>query len=571
MAPSSRQAPGGTSSICLGDESSQQAKKSQSSNAYATGSNQNCGNVLTDRPSTALKAPPGGVSTICLGTDDSSPAAPKSSNAFANGSNQNSGNVISERSSTGIHAPPGGVSTICLGTDDSSPAAPKSSNAFANGSNQNSGNVISERSSTGIHAPPGGVSTICLGHDSSPAAPMSSNSFASGANQNSGNVLSERSSTGIHAPPGGVSTICLGADVNDWKAESRTFSDQTSVILGAEPSPRVDVGGKDHIVLGAGPVILGVDPVTRAVGGTDQIVFGASEAPRPATGGPAGGPATICLGSTKDEWTTSSSKLVDQTEAVQAQLPMDKVDVGGTDHIVFGKAEEARPVTAGPSGGVATICLGSMKEEWTTTSSKLVDQTEAVQSQLPLAKMDVGGKDHVILGPPPVVLGADPSTCPPIGGKDHIVFGESNTPADQSQGHPVGGEDHIVFGGEASPKKDSSKATVAEEVCHSARIPSGGASTVVLGTCGGAADWKATSADMAGVQNASGECKRRAPPGGAGTIILGATQAEVKKEVANSNVEKTAAGYSQGIDPPTPARAGAARVPPGGAATVLLG
>jgi len=476
MAPSSRQAPGGTSSICLGDESSQQAKKSQSSNAYATGSNQNCGNVLTDRPSTALKAPPGGVSTICLGTDDSSPAAPKSSNAFANGSNQNSGNVISERSSTGIHA-----------------------------------------------------------------------------------------------PPGGVSTICLGADVNDWKAESRTFSDQTSVILGAEPSPRVDVGGKDHIVLGAGPVILGVDPVTRAVGGTDQIVFGASEAPRPATGGPAGGPATICLGSTKDEWTTSSSKLVDQTEAVQAQLPMDKVDVGGTDHIVFGKAEEARPVTAGPSGGVATICLGSMKEEWTTTSSKLVDQTEAVQSQLPLAKMDVGGKDHVILGPPPVVLGADPSTCPPIGGKDHIVFGESNTPADQSQGHPVGGEDHIVFGGEASPKKDSSKATVAEEVCHSARIPSGGASTVVLGTCGGAADWKATSADMAGVQNASGECKRRAPPGGAGTIILGATQAEVKKEVANSNVEKTAAGYSQGIDPPTPARAGAARVPPGGAATVLLG
>jgi len=433
--------------------------------------------------------------------------------------------------------------------------------------------VISERSSTGLHAPPGGVSTICLGtDDSSPAAPVSSNSFANGANQNCGNVISERSSTGLHAPPGGVSTICLGADANDWKAESATLVDQTSVILGAEPSPRVAVGGEDHIVLGAGPVILGVDPVTRAVGGTDQIVFGASEAPRPATAGPAGGPATICLGSTKDEWTTSSSKLVDQTEAIQAQFPVEKVDVGGTDHIVFGKAEEARPVTAGPSGGVATICLGSTKDEWTTSSSKFVDQTEAVQAQLPVAKMDVGGEDHVILGPPPVILGTDPSTCPPIGGKDHIVFGESNTPTDPSQGNPVGGEDHIVFGGEASPKKDSSaKASFAEEACRSARAPSGGASTVVLGTCGGATDWKATSADLAGVQNELHECKRRAPPGGAGTIILGATQAEVKKEVADSNVEKAAAGYRQGMDPPTPARAGAARVPPGGAATVLLG
>lgn len=38
-----------------------------SSNAYATGSNQNCGNVITDRPTTRLHAPPGGKSSFSLG------------------------------------------------------------------------------------------------------------------------------------------------------------------------------------------------------------------------------------------------------------------------------------------------------------------------------------------------------------------------------------------------------------------------------------------------------------------------------------------------------------------------
>ena len=39
----------------------------QSSNAYSSGSNQNCGNVLTDRPTTRLHAPPGGKSSFSLG------------------------------------------------------------------------------------------------------------------------------------------------------------------------------------------------------------------------------------------------------------------------------------------------------------------------------------------------------------------------------------------------------------------------------------------------------------------------------------------------------------------------
>ncbi|OWZ00984.1 hypothetical protein PHMEG_00027713 [Phytophthora megakarya] len=38
-----------------------------SSNQYASGSNQNCGNVLTDRRITRIHAPPGGVSQIRFG------------------------------------------------------------------------------------------------------------------------------------------------------------------------------------------------------------------------------------------------------------------------------------------------------------------------------------------------------------------------------------------------------------------------------------------------------------------------------------------------------------------------
>ena len=39
----------------------------KSSNAYASGANQNCGNVLTDRPTSRVLAPPGGRSSISIG------------------------------------------------------------------------------------------------------------------------------------------------------------------------------------------------------------------------------------------------------------------------------------------------------------------------------------------------------------------------------------------------------------------------------------------------------------------------------------------------------------------------
>ena len=45
------------------------ARAMTSSNAFASGANQNSGNVLTDRPTTRTHAPPGGRSSISFGAD----------------------------------------------------------------------------------------------------------------------------------------------------------------------------------------------------------------------------------------------------------------------------------------------------------------------------------------------------------------------------------------------------------------------------------------------------------------------------------------------------------------------
>ena len=48
-----------------------------SSNAYANGANQNCGNVITDRSTTRLHAPPGGKSSFSLAWDSGPDEGPK--------------------------------------------------------------------------------------------------------------------------------------------------------------------------------------------------------------------------------------------------------------------------------------------------------------------------------------------------------------------------------------------------------------------------------------------------------------------------------------------------------------
>jgi len=173
-----------------------------SSNAFANGSNQNSGNVITDRSSTRLHAPPGGTSQICFGSDEV--AAPPSAvhplaahNIAPGGSGHYARATADPRAAAAQNHRHNVSSQISFGDASTTEPAPqpraapqplgvsvggggsemifgqnarKGSNAYANGGNQNCGNVISDRSTTRLHAPSGGTSQISFG-DASTAAP----------------------------------------------------------------------------------------------------------------------------------------------------------------------------------------------------------------------------------------------------------------------------------------------------------------------------------------------------------------------------------------------------------------
>jgi len=274
-----------------------------SSNTYACGSNQNCGNVLTDTPSTHVLKPPGGASSFSLGWCNDGDERTNQRRPGGQGWSNDGDEHTSQRR-------PGGQGTRQperYGSHERCPEPPyysesmdgpfatappddactfggrlrPSSNNYASGSNQNSGNMLTDVPTTRVNKPPGGASALNLawgGNDERPNThhghqdrrehmeqrqrPQSqpqhsnmhdfedcqdrvqhyrqpqqqnrmhgsrdqaehnrqgplfgqrpretSNTFARGANQNCGNVISDTPTTRVNAPPGGASTLRLG-------------------------------------------------------------------------------------------------------------------------------------------------------------------------------------------------------------------------------------------------------------------------------------------------------------------------------------------------------------------------
>lgn len=231
-----------------------------SSNAFANGSNPECGNSITDTRTTRVLAPPGGSSSFSLGWDaePQQPSRPGSrasqaqqpqqqaygagapggkgygagaqggqgygagapaavppqqdqihgarsrvsGNSFANGSNPECGNVLTDHASTRVLAPPGGSSSISFGGGGQAPAPPINMGQGARGGYGGGGGQGAGGGYGG-----GGAGGVTFGER---VNPQSANTFATGSNQNCGNVLTDRPTTRIRAPPGGNSSLTLG-------------------------------------------------------------------------------------------------------------------------------------------------------------------------------------------------------------------------------------------------------------------------------------------------------------------------------------------------------------------------
>jgi len=213
-AASRRSAPGGASTLVLGGEYPHEMLEKISASAFANGTNQNSGNVLTERSTTRVKYAPGGASTLVLGSEPAPAAEGASPGVSASklGTTQSSGNTT-ERSATRMHQSPGGNSTLVLGggyPHDLVEARKSENKGDACGSPP----PLPRYAHRQPLQSPGGNSTISLadGHAEvdSITTMASANAFATGSNQNAGNTITDRRITRVQQAPGGTSTVRLG-------------------------------------------------------------------------------------------------------------------------------------------------------------------------------------------------------------------------------------------------------------------------------------------------------------------------------------------------------------------------
>lgn len=175
-----------------------------SSNAYASGVNQNAGNFLTDKPITRIHAPPGGASSISFGDQHTGPAVAAAAGVTTKTKDQQG---------------------LVLGTP-TQPATPESAESTEDGPAPipmmelppappaEEEEEVAEEEAAVVPPPapeePAEVVEEAAAAPSSAAAAVSSNAYASGSNQNSGNFMTGRPTTRVRAPPGGASSITFG-------------------------------------------------------------------------------------------------------------------------------------------------------------------------------------------------------------------------------------------------------------------------------------------------------------------------------------------------------------------------
>mmetsp|Transcript_19645 Transcript_19645/g.45917 ORF Transcript_19645/g.45917 Transcript_19645/m.45917 type:complete len:181 (+) Transcript_19645:18-560(+) len=175
----------------------------------------NTNNFISERSSTRLHAPPGGTSqagSLIFGGAAAGPAEAISSNKYASGSNQNCGNVMTGRSSTRLHAPPGGTSQAGSLIFGGANAGDRFAGHRGNRSQQTSSISFGNNNTTAAAQEPFKAKAVNNQVQQQQTVTKkigggtSANAFASGTNQNCGNFITDRPTSRVLAPPGGKSS-----------------------------------------------------------------------------------------------------------------------------------------------------------------------------------------------------------------------------------------------------------------------------------------------------------------------------------------------------------------------------
>eukprot|EP00933_Yihiella_yeosuensis_P047869 TRINITY_DN43837_c0_g1_i1.p1 TRINITY_DN43837_c0_g1~~TRINITY_DN43837_c0_g1_i1.p1 ORF type:complete len:299 (+),score=32.53 TRINITY_DN43837_c0_g1_i1:77-973(+) len=200
--------------MILGGNDAFGARPRVSGNSYANGANQNCGNVMSDVPSTRVAAPPGGKSSFSLAWDNTSPSSPEPQRG---GRRQVPGSPNSQGFSLGHEGQGCGRQALSSpqGSGGYGSQAPQSYQA-PNSPNRGSYAPQNYHSPQRDLGPPFGNDEV---HGMRPKS--SSNNYACGSNQNQGNVLTDVPTTRVLRPPGGGGSLNLGWGDSESSAPAR--------------------------------------------------------------------------------------------------------------------------------------------------------------------------------------------------------------------------------------------------------------------------------------------------------------------------------------------------------------
>ena len=181
-----------------------------SANAFASGRDQNCGNVVTGRPTSRVLAPPGGTQTFTLGNDDDSNE--ENNNALPSSlSSSESSSVVVVDPLALKRMPLSELRTLCR-RHSLQPAGCKDALVerledwmmmMNNNNNNNTGVEISRDVFDATRAAPPGTTTRGQRENNNN---INNNNYARATSQNVGNFLTERPTSRVLAPPGGASS-----------------------------------------------------------------------------------------------------------------------------------------------------------------------------------------------------------------------------------------------------------------------------------------------------------------------------------------------------------------------------